>query len=115
MRALPLGGGRMGAMTSEYPSTDVSPLRAVRWVLIGASMFWPRLFLLGFLIFDRDIERAFGSWVVPIIGFFVLPWTTVTYAAMWSISSDRVYGIEWLFVGVALLLDLVTWAAVRRR
>jgi hypothetical protein len=33
---------------------------------------------------------------------------------MWGVSSDRVYGVEWLVVGVALIVDLVTWAAARR-
>jgi hypothetical protein len=101
-------------MASQYRQQEISPVTGVAWVLIGSLMFWPRLFMLGFFIFDRDIGRAFGSWVVPIIGFFVLPWTTVTYAAMWSISSDRVIGIEWAAVAVALVLDLITWAAVRR-
>jgi hypothetical protein len=102
-------------MGYQYRTDDITPGRVVGWIVIGSLMFWPRLFLLGFFIFDRDIGRAFGSWIVPVIGFFVLPWTTVTYAAMWSISSNRVYGIEWAFVGLALVIDLITWAAVRRR
>jgi hypothetical protein len=84
------GGGTIGAMTSSYRPREISPWRVVEWVVIGALMFWPRLFILGFLIFDRDIGRAFGSWVVPLIGFFVLPWTTLAYAAMWSVSSQGV-------------------------
>jgi hypothetical protein len=102
-------------MTSQYRPQEITPRQMVGWVVVGSLMFWPRLFLLGFFIFDHDqIGRAFSTWVLPIVGFFVLPWTTVTYAAMWSISSDRVYGVEWVFVGIALILDLVTWRAVRR-
>jgi hypothetical protein len=103
------------AMSYQSRPDEITPGRMVAWIVIGSLMFWPRLFIVGFLIFDRDIGDAFGSWVVPVIGFFLLPWTTVTWAAMWSISSQEVSGIEWLFVGIALLLDVITWAAFRRR
>jgi hypothetical protein len=39
----------------------------------------------------------------------LLPWTTLTYAFMWSISSDRVAGWEWIVVAFALLIDFVFW------
>jgi hypothetical protein len=40
---------------------EITPGRVVGWIVIGSLMFWPRLFILGFLIFDRDIGRAFGT------------------------------------------------------
>jgi hypothetical protein len=49
-----------------------------------------------------------------VIGFLILPWTAVTYAAVWSISSDRVSGVEWVAVALALLIDIWTWSAFRR-
>jgi hypothetical protein len=88
--------------------------RAVGLVVLGSLLFWPRVFILGFAIFDRDIGRAFEGWVIPLGGFFLLPWTTVTYAAMWSITSERVSGIEWAVVGFSFLIDLWTWSAFRR-
>jgi hypothetical protein len=45
----------------------------------------------------------------------VLPWTTITYAIMWGIYSDRVSGVEWVFVAGALVLDLITWSTLRNR
>jgi hypothetical protein len=87
---------------------------AVGLVILASLLFWPRLFILGFAIFDRDIGRAFDSWLIPFAGFFLLPWTTVAYAAMWSISSERVSGVEWAFVGFAFLLDAWAWSAFRR-
>jgi len=42
---------------------------------------------------------------VPLLGFFLLPWTTLAYAALWS-SSDRVSGFEWFIVVLAFLIDL---------
>jgi len=56
------------------------------------------------------LSRAFDSWFVPFLGFFLLPWTTLAYAAMWS-SSDRVNGFEWFIVALAFLVDLGSYAS----
>jgi hypothetical protein len=73
-------------------------------VLIG--LFSPRLAIILVAIFSNDLTRAFhGSWVAPLIGFFLLPWTTLIYTLLWT-SNRHVYGIEWLFVAVAFMLDL---------
>ena len=66
--------------------------RAMGWFLFLSSMFWPRLGILAWWIFSNLLGRAYDSAIVPIVGFFVLPWTTVTYAMMWGFSSDRVSG-----------------------
>jgi hypothetical protein len=90
----------------------------VTWFLIGSSMFWPRVFILAFWIFGSELGRAFSSWVIPAVGFVILPWTTVAYAFMWGVSSDRVAGVEWVVVGFALIADVLTWLgplAVRSR
>ena len=49
----------------------------------------PRLALFGMWIFSDLLSRAFDSWFVPLLGFFLLPWTTLAYAVMWC-SSDEV-------------------------
>ena len=87
--------------------------RAMGWFLVLSSMFWPRLGILAWWIFSNLLGRAYDSAIVPIIGFFVLPWTTVTYAMMWGFSSDRVSGIEWVVVAFAFLLDILTYAGGR--
>jgi hypothetical protein len=103
-------------MASSKPRSDaLTPFHAVELVIIAMLHFWPRLFILGFVIFSRQIGEAFSSWVVWFVGFFILPWTTITYAMMWAISSDQVYGVEWVFVACAFLLDLFTWALLRNR
>jgi hypothetical protein len=60
------------------------------------------------------LSRAFDSWIVPLLGFFLLPWTTLAYAAMWS-SSDGVAGFEWFIVILAFLADLGSYAQGNRR
>ena len=53
------------------------------------------------------LERAYDAWLVPVIGFFILPWTTLAYAWMYDSGPGRqVEGLEWILVGVAVLIDL---------
>ena len=74
------------------------------------ALLSPRLALFAIWIFSDLLSRAFESWIVPFLGFFLLPWTTLAYAAMWS-SSDRVYGFEWFIVGLGFLFDLASWTS----
>ena len=103
-------------MTSIHPerSSVDGTGRVLMWVIAGGLMFWPRLFIIGFAIFSRTIGNAFSSTLIVIAGFILLPWTTLMYAAMWSISSDKVAGWEWIVVVIAFLVDLYTWAIARR-
>jgi hypothetical protein len=72
-------------------------------VLIG--LFSPRLAIFLLAIFSDDLSRAFDSWLVPLLGFFLLPWTTLIYTLLWT-TSRHVNGVEWVLVGAAVLLDL---------
>jgi hypothetical protein len=102
---------RMAARTEA-----MSPFRAAEIVIVLTMLALPRIFILGFAIFSRKLlEDAFSSALIWIAGFFLLPWTTITYAIMWGISSDRVSGVEWVVVAGAFVLDLVTWSTLRDR
>jgi hypothetical protein len=48
---------------------------------------------------------AFDSWVVPIIGFFIAPWTTLTWVLC---SPGGINGLDLLFVPLAALADIAT-------
>ena len=65
-------------------------------------------------IFSDLLDRAFDSWVVPLLGFFLLPWTTLAYAVMWDVGTHRVNGFEWFVVGLAFLADLGSYAGGKR-
>jgi hypothetical protein len=69
-----------------------------------------RLALFFIAIFSNLLSRAFDSTLVPLLGFFLLPWTTLAYAVMWD-SANRVYGFEWFIVGLAFLIDLGSYAS----
>jgi hypothetical protein len=65
----------------------------------------PRLALVATWLFTSLLDRAFDSWLVPLAGFFLLPWTTLAYVWMWR-SHHRVDGLEWFLVGFACLVDV---------
>jgi hypothetical protein len=71
----------------------------------------PRLALFAIFLFSDLLSDAFDSWFVPLLGFFLLPWTTLAYAVMWSASSNEVTGFEWFIVILAFLVDLGSYAS----
>jgi hypothetical protein len=78
------------------------------------ALISPRLALFFIWVFSNLLSRAFESWAVPLIGFFLLPWTTLAYALMWD-SSNRVYGFEWFIVALGFVFDLASYSRVERR
>jgi hypothetical protein len=79
------------------------------------ALISPRLALFLLWIFSDVLSRAFDSWIVPFLGFFLLPWTTLSYAAFWDWGAGHhVVGVEWFFVGLAFFIDLSSWAGGRR-
>ena len=65
-------------------------------------------------LFTDLLSRAFESWIVPLLGFLLLPWTTLAYVLMWS-SSDGVIGFEWFIVALGFLFDLGSHSEGGRR
>jgi len=79
------------------------------------ALISPRLVLFLLWIFGDLLSRAFDSWVIPLLGFFLLPWTTLTYAAFWDWGAGHhVTGFEWFFVILAFLIDLGSYGQGRR-
>ena len=91
-----------------------APDRLIVASLLLVFSLTPRLWIFGFWIFGSQLGNAFSSWILTAVGFVVLPWTTLLYAWMWSISSNGVNGWEWFPVAVAFLLDASFLAAARR-
>jgi hypothetical protein len=82
-------------------------------LLVLLAFLSPRLALFAIFLFTDLLSRAFDSWFLPFLGFFLLPWTTLAYAVMWN-SSDRVDGFEWFIVILAFVIDLGSYASRRR-
>ena len=79
------------------------------------ALISPRLALFFIWIFSDLLSRAFEAWYVPLLGFFLLPWTTLAYAVMWASGTNQVEGFEWFIVGLAFLADISSYAASDRQ
>jgi hypothetical protein len=77
------------------------------------ALISPRLALFFIAIFSDILSRAYDSWLLPLIGFFVLPWTTLAYAVMWDLGTHRVNGFEWFIVILAFVADIASYAGGR--
>jgi hypothetical protein len=74
------------------------------------ALISPRLAIFVLWIFSDVLGRAFDSFWLPLIGFFLLPWTTLAYAVMWDVGTHEVTGFEWFIVVLAFLGDLSGYA-----
>ena len=59
----------------------------------------PRTIMVVLWLFSNYLSTAYGTWVWPLIGFFVLPTTTLAYA----VAQNRYGGVR----GVGLVLVIV--------
>lgn len=73
--------------------------------LIFAGAF-PRLaVLLIWIARPQLFSAAFGgAWLLPLIGVFFLPLTTLMYVLLWT--SNGIVGFDWFWLVLAFLLDL---------
>ena len=72
------------------------------------ALISPRLALIVVALGSNILSRAFDNVLLPILGFFLLPWTTLAYAFMWQTGAGphTVTGFEWFIVILAFLGDL---------
>ena len=69
------------------------------------ALFFPRLAIVLVWLFSDYLGRAYETVLWPLLGFFVLPLTTLTYA--WAINTNgQVTGIYLVVVVLAVLIDL---------
>ena len=66
-------------------------------------------------IFSDILSRAYDSWIVPLIGFFVLPGRRSPTRACGRRARNQVFGFEWFIVGLAFVLDLGSYVGGNRR
>jgi hypothetical protein len=84
-------------------------------LIVLLALISPRLALFCIWLFSDILGDAFDSWILPLVGFFVLPWTTLAYAGLWSAGTNEVYGFEWFIVGLAFVIDLGSYAGGRSK
>jgi hypothetical protein len=79
-------------------------------LLLVAFGLGPRFALLVWWIFGDKVDAAFDTWVWPLLGLLLLPWTTIFYVIAWS-PIGGVSGGEWLFVALGFVLDVASYTA----
>ena len=70
----------------------------------------PRFGIIAIWLFGSRVDQAFSSWLWPLLGLLVAPWTTFMYLLAWS-PIGGVSGGEWILVGLGVALDIATYAA----
>jgi hypothetical protein len=63
----------------------------------------PRLALLCIWLATLRVTMAFESFIWPLLGFILLPFTTLMYVLIWSPADGSFWA--WLMVGLGLLFD----------
>ncbi len=84
----------------------------VLFFAIFAGLF-PRLgVLIIWLARPTLFSAAFGgSWLLPLLGVILLPFTTLIYALVWS--PVGLTGGDWIWVTLGFLIDIGTAAGAR--
>lgn len=69
-------------------------------ILAGA----PRFAILFYWFYDSTaFALAFDQWFIPVLGFFLLPWTTLMYVL---VAPGGVGGFDYALIGLGVILDL---------
>lgn len=72
-------------------------------VLLG-----PRLIGFTWWVLRPDQWGAvYSSFIVPAVGLFILPWTTMAYLL---VAPGGLNGADWLWLGLAVVLDLASYS-----
>lgn len=83
-------------------------------LIVLASALSPRFALFLVWLFTDRIPAAYdGNWIVAVLGFFLLPWTTLAWAAVWA-PGPGVSGLGWFIVVLAFCVDMSTHLGAAR-
>ncbi len=81
-------------------------------LLVLLAAISPRFVVILFwLARPVQFDAAFGGPIIPILGIIFLPFTTLMYVILQT-PGVGLNGSDWLWVGLALVLDLSHSAAV---
>jgi len=85
-------------------------------VLVLLALVGPRLTLFLLWLFSDYLSRAYGSFVIPLLGFIFLPWTTLAYAfAQNSLGGASGVGLLVIILGVLVDIGVLGGGAQQRR
>jgi hypothetical protein len=75
--------------------------------LVGClALIAPRLAIVLVVIFSDYVGEAYRSVIWPLLGFLLMPLTTLAYAWAWHAGGGSISGIGLIVVVIAVLFDL---------
>ncbi len=80
-------------------------------LLAAVGSFFPRIALLLMWIFTSYVDRAFSSFIWPLLGLIFLPFTTIMFCLVYSPVAHGVVGAGWIWVVLGLVLDIMSYGS----
>lgn len=53
-------------------------------------------------------QLSFSSFLVPLIGFLFLPWTTLSYVA---VAPNGIVFFDWMIIGLGVVIDIAGYTS----
>jgi hypothetical protein len=70
-------------------------------------MLGPRAaILVWWLLQPLRWSETFDTFIWPLVGFAILPWTTLMYVLVFPLG---ITGFDYIWLAIAVLMDLFTW------
>jgi hypothetical protein len=70
-------------------------------------LFGPRsVIVIWWLLQPVRWDATYGSFIVPFLGFLILPWTTLMYVI---VAPGGLLGLDVLWMGLAVLADIASY------
>jgi hypothetical protein len=74
-------------------------------LLLILVLAFPRIILAALFLFSNYLERAYHGLLLPLLGFFFLPLTTLAYAWMMN-GGMPIEGVNLIILLLAVIIDL---------
>jgi predicted MFS family arabinose efflux permease len=74
-------------------------------LLVVVVLLFPRIVLACLFFLSNYLERAYHGLLIPLIGFFFLPLTTLVYAWMMN-THQEIAGTNLIIMVIAVVIDL---------
>jgi hypothetical protein len=78
-------------------------------LLALVALLLPRLAIVLIFLFTNWLHTAYATWIVPLLGFLFMPYTTLAYMYV-VLNLGRPFTlVGWLIILLAVLLDIGHW------
>jgi hypothetical protein len=74
---------------------------------LALGAFVPRIAIALIALLTNWFDGVFANWIIPVLGFLLLPFTTLMYLAMWRWNNGELGVVPWLLVAAAFVIDLL--------